>query len=167
MNDLEEKARKFAEHEHEGQLRNDGVTPYIKHPEGVVEILREYFHVEDDDVLSAAWLHDVVEDCGIAIETIRDEFGGSIAWMVYVMTRNVDREEYKKRILGSLPEIQKIKLADFCHNCRALEYDSEETTQRYLQDFEDFYLPLAKSLFAYKLIEDLEKSIARFKALSR
>lgn len=53
----------FAAHAHRAQRRKDrDATPYINHPVGLVHILSEA-GIDDADVLSAAALHDYLEDC--------------------------------------------------------------------------------------------------------
>lgn len=162
---LEQKAMEFAYKAHEGQLRKDGRTPYIEHPKAVVEILKE-IGVTDKDVLSAAWLHDVVEDCGVAIKTICDEFGGWIAKMVYHLTRDkgAPREDYLQRIRTTDDsDAQRIKLADVCHNCRTIEHMAPNDAERLIGECERVYLPLAKELFLKPLYEDITASIAKYR----
>lgn len=52
---------------HEGQFRNDGVTPYIKHPEEVAS----HFEKEGFE-WDTAWLHDVIEDSDITAQNLKD-----------------------------------------------------------------------------------------------
>ena len=56
------KAYEFANEAHSGQFRTSG-EPYVSHPIAVANILST-LHM-DVDSLSAAILHDVIEDCGI------------------------------------------------------------------------------------------------------
>ena len=56
-----DKARMFATVAHGGQMRKDGKTPYIAHPERVVKILQKS-GIEDEEILASAYLHDVLED---------------------------------------------------------------------------------------------------------
>lgn len=56
--DLIKLAKDIATMAHAGQVRRDGVTPYIAHPARVAMRLR--YH--GDSVIAAAWLHDVLED---------------------------------------------------------------------------------------------------------
>ena len=78
---LVEKAWKFAEKAHEGQVRKSG-EPYFTHPCLVASILTDL--MIDPPTIAAGLLHDTVEDCeGITLDTIREKFG----------------EEVKRRIL--------------------------------------------------------------------
>jgi len=113
-----EKAKKFAYKAHKGQLRKDGVAPYIEHPKAVVGILKSV-GVNNDSILSAAWLHDVVEDCGIKLETVRNEFGDNIARLVDGMTQNKgveSKKAYRARIINNSDDVKLIKLSDTLHN---------------------------------------------------
>lgn len=67
---LIERAEAIARKAHEGQFRRDGITPYITHPERVVARLRRQ-GIDDENILAAAWLHDVVEDTDVEIEELK------------------------------------------------------------------------------------------------
>ena len=56
-----DRAAEFARKAHEGGFRRDKKTPYIVHPADVVARLKSW-GITDEDILSAAWLHDTVED---------------------------------------------------------------------------------------------------------
>ena len=77
--DFVDKAYNLANSLHNGQLRKDG-TPYISHPVEVAYILAKLGF--DENVISGALLHDVVEDCGCSLETIRKEFNNKVAELV-------------------------------------------------------------------------------------
>ena len=58
---IREKAKLFAIKAHKGQIRkSDKEKPMIIHPINVANILSEYGY--DDNVVAAAYLHDVIED---------------------------------------------------------------------------------------------------------
>ena len=59
--ELYRKVLEFAKKAHEGQVRKDGKTAYINHPIEVSSILKD-FRLDDEVVLCAALLHDVIED---------------------------------------------------------------------------------------------------------
>jgi (p)ppGpp synthase/HD superfamily hydrolase len=70
--DLPRLAAIFANNAHKGQKRKYNGRPYIEHPMRVafaVSLIPE----AEPEVIAAAWLHDVVEDCGI----LHGEIGGS------------------------------------------------------------------------------------------
>lgn len=74
------KALYFAAQKHHGQFRKGGSVPFIVHPFLVGYCVSEYS--KDEDVIAAAFLHDVIEDCGISMDFLEKEFNGRIAGMV-------------------------------------------------------------------------------------
>lgn len=70
----------FSAEAHDGQYRKGGKVPYIVHPVLVATLVSLY--TKDEDVIAAALLHDVMEDCGVSEEVLRDKFGGSVASLV-------------------------------------------------------------------------------------
>ena len=157
---LEQKAREFAEKAHEGQFRKDGQTPYISHCAGVVDLLRGE-GVKNEDILCTGWLHDVIEDCGITREQLKQEFNINIARMVSQLTRDIDREAYKERIRKADYGVQIVKLADTVHNCSEMTHPNitQEMIRRKVEDCESLYFRLAKEIcpnFNKMLIKYLE-----------
>ena len=75
---------KFAEAAHRGQRRMSG-EPYIEHPIATATLLAEL--KMDATTIAAALMHDVVEDCGIELETLKDEFGYDVARLVDGVTK--------------------------------------------------------------------------------
>ena len=65
----------FAAQAHDGAARKGSEIPYIVHPMEVVAIASTM--TDDPQVLAAAALHDVMEDCGVTFETLSERFGGA------------------------------------------------------------------------------------------
>lgn len=74
------KAIEFAAVAHDGMERKKDKTPYILHPLEAAVIVGTM--TEDRDVISAAVLHDVVEDTDITIEEIEEKFGPRVRFLV-------------------------------------------------------------------------------------
>ena len=141
--DVVEKARVFATAAHAavGQLRKYTFEPYIVHPAEVVSIVRTVPHT--DAMLAAAWMHDVVEDTGVTLETIRAEFGNEVADLVGWLT-DVSRPDHGNRAArkavdrahtASAPaEAQTIKLADIISNTRSIMEHDEKFAKTYLEE---------------------------------
>lgn len=92
MSDLVERAQKFATWAHIDTVRADGHTMFITHPAKVVDILKQ---VTDDEVLlAAAWLHDVIEDEEVSYEDIRKEFGDEVADLVHEVTHEGEPDSH-------------------------------------------------------------------------
>lgn len=119
---LIEKARQFAIKAHAGQVRKHHGGPYIEHPQYVATRLMALG--ASDVLVAAGWLHDVVEDCCVRIETIREEFGYDVAEIVYAVTsplmRGVNRATRKAldraRLKNARRDAKLLKLVDLIHN---------------------------------------------------
>ena len=75
----------FAAQAHDGAARKGSVIPYIVHPMEVVAICATL--TDDPQVLAAAALHDVMEDCGIGFDELSRRFGVRVGWFDCVATR--------------------------------------------------------------------------------
>ena len=73
-----------AAHAAVGQMRKYTDEPYIVHPIRVGDIVDKFGGT--DEMISAAYLHDVVEDTGVSIEDILDMFGSVVAVIVDGLT---------------------------------------------------------------------------------
>ena len=90
MKDLVSEAIAFATMAHDGMRRRKGDSPYILHPMEVGTIIGTM--TDDQEVIAAGVLHDVVEDAGISIEEIGVRFGARVKELVASETEN-KREE--------------------------------------------------------------------------
>lgn len=166
-NNLIQRAKEFSELMHAGQKRKEGI-PYITHPAGVVKILIEE-GIEDQVTLSVAWLHDTLEDTVAKYAYLKELFGIYIAYKVYILSRNVDREEYKLRIKNSDYTTQLVKLADTLHNVHdpySLSYLPTRSIQRKIDDCRMFYIPLAMKTcpsIGYQLKESIDNYLKIFR----
>ena len=141
--DIVEKARVFATAAHAacGQLRKYTYEPYIVHPADVVSIVKTVPHT--NEMLCAAWLHDVVEDTGVTIETIREEFGSEIADLVGWLT-DVSRPDHGNRAARKAvdrahtamapAQAQTVKLADLISNTKSIVEHDEKFAKTYLEE---------------------------------
>ena len=80
-------ARNFAKKKHAGQLRKNGKTPYFSHLKDVVKNLKK-MKVTNKDTISAAWLHDTIEDTDTDFDSIKDRFGKNVAEIVVSVTKD-------------------------------------------------------------------------------
>lgn len=84
---LVEEAKAFATLCHEGQKRKLSGLPYIVHPIEVSEIIATI--TDDENVIAAGLLHDVIEDCGVDPAEIKKRFGTRV--YALVMSETEDR----------------------------------------------------------------------------
>ncbi len=140
---IQERARIFATAAHAavGQLRKYTFEPYIVHPREVAGIVEEIGGTPE--MIAAAWLHDTVEDTGVTIETIREEFGVEVAELVGWLT-DVSRPDHGNRAqrkavdrahTASAPAAaQTIKLADLISNTRSIVAHDPKFAETYLAE---------------------------------
>ena len=163
---LVERAWKFAEKAHSGQVRKSG-EPYFTHPCLVASILTDL--MIDPPTIAAGLLHDTVEDCpDITVDTIREEFGEEVADLVDGVTKlnkldfanreEAQAESLRKMILAMSRDIRVvlIKLADRLHNMRTLRFQPEDRRVAIARETLDIYAPLAHRLGVYALKQELE-----------
>ncbi len=161
----------LAERAHAGQSRASG-DPYIAHPVAVARILAE-LHM-DSDTIVAALLHDVVEDTGVPLATIRAEFGDDVAELVdgvtklsrlKVRSREEEQvENLRKMFLAMAKDIRVIfiKLADRLHNMRTLKHLSSDRVARIARETREIYAPLANRLGIFRIKWELEDLAFQF-----
>ena len=80
MKDLVSEAIVFAVKAHDGMRRKKSEAPYILHPMEAAVIVGTM--TDDQNLIAAAALHDVVEDAGITIEEIEEKFGARVRELV-------------------------------------------------------------------------------------
>jgi (p)ppGpp synthase/HD superfamily hydrolase len=141
--DIVERARVFASAAHAavGQLRKYTNEPYIVHPAEVVSIVRSVPHTPE--MLAAAWLHDVVEDTEVTVETVRAEFGDTVAeiveWLTDVSKPGMGNRAFRKSIdrehTSRAPaEAQTVKCADLISNSRSIMAHDSKFAKVYLEE---------------------------------
>lgn len=130
--EVPERARLFAVRKHDGQFRDDGVTPYMIHPAQVARILMQVTH--DTNLIAAGYLHDTIEDTDTTYEELVAEFGQDIADLVMEVTQ----EGQKDNVGFYFPRLHTqrgimLKFADRLSNLADMEAWSEERRQHYLK----------------------------------
>ena len=130
----------FAAGAHDGMFRKGTCVPYIVHPAEVAAIAATL--TDDQEVLAAAVLHDVVEDCGVSGQELARRFGERVAALVLHETQQRvgdPRATWEARKRGALEQIARgeravkiIALSDKLSNMRAIHRD-------YLKDGENLF----------------------------
>ena len=127
-------ATRLAAQAHDGAYRKGGRAPYLLHVMETAEIVGTM--TEDEDVLAAAVLHDVLEDTSVTEEELRETVGGHVTELVLAVSENKRREQpaemtwrlRKQESVESLLkeprlEVKMIALGDKLSNIRALQRD--------------------------------------------
>lgn len=106
-------AERIAIEAHDGQFRRGGLVPYIEHPRSVVAKVGG-----DPDAQIVAWLHDVLEDCDVSAEQLRDRGIPQQcvdAVVLLTKTKELAYDDYLERLAQS-PLATKVKIADMISN---------------------------------------------------
>lgn len=107
-------AASYAARAHEGQYRTGTRFPYITHPIGVANLLREHYP-SDLPLEAAGYLHDVVEDTPVKIDEIERRFGPDVADLVWAVTSNPG---WTLATYADQPRVLRLKAADTLDNVR-------------------------------------------------
>ncbi|MHB8914212.1 MAG: RelA/SpoT family protein [Thiobacillus sp.] len=158
-------AFEFSRHAHEGQYRRSG-DPYISHPLAVAGILADW-HL-DAQTLSAALLHDVVEDTPATATEIASRFGKSVELLVegvskldklsFESEQHAQAENFRKMLLAMAQDVRVIliKLADRLHNMHTMAAMPAEKRKRIAGETLEIYAPIANRLGLHKVYQELE-----------
>src|ERR1700688_2423903 len=159
------RAYEIAAERHRDQLRSSG-DPYLTHLLEVAHILADMRL--DATTLTAALLHDVVEDTEFPLSRIEERFGSEVARLVEGVTK-ISRlnmmapeirqvENIRKMLLAMVNDVRVVlvKLADRLHNMRTLEYLENTKQQRISRETLDIYAPIAHRLGMGNIRNELE-----------
>lgn len=146
MTDIIQRAAEFAQAAHEGigQRRKYTNEPYIVHPRAVAQIVSSV--TDDEQMIAAAWLHDVVEDTPVTIEEIEAEFGLNIARLVSDLTDVAQSADGNRRQRVAMnrehtaraePSAKTIKLADVIDNLSDIVNQNADFAPKYLREKEE------------------------------
>lgn len=158
-------AYRMAKAAHARQKRRSGAA-YIEHPVQIAYIAWELSL--DVVTITAALLHDVVEDTPYTLTDIKNFFGPAVAEIVDGVTKlkkiqyNTHEEQQvenlRKMFMAMAKDIRVvvIKLIDRLHNMRTLEYMSPEKQLEKAKEVLEVYAPLAHRLGMSKIKSELE-----------
>src|SRR5246127_2170076 len=168
---LVRRAYEIAAERHRTQVRRSG-EPYLMHLLEVAHILADMRL--DATTLTAALLHDVIEDTEFPVSRIEERFGADVAHLVAGVTKigrlNMmapearQAENVRKMLLAMVNDVRVVlvKLADRLHNMRTLEYLEPEKQARISRETLDIYAPIAHRLGMGIVRGELEDLAFRF-----
>jgi RelA/SpoT family (p)ppGpp synthetase len=160
-----EEAYRFSDAAHRGQFRQSGEA-YIHHPIAVAEILSAW--QLDPHTLSAALLHDVMEDTHVTKDELARKFGRPVAELVdgvskldrieFQSAQEAQAENFRKMLLAMARDVRVIliKLADRLHNMRTLDAVSPAKRRRVARETLEIYAPIASRLGLDALYRELQ-----------
>jgi GTP diphosphokinase / guanosine-3',5'-bis(diphosphate) 3'-diphosphatase len=161
-----DRAFEFSRAAHEGQFRASG-EPYFHHPVTVAQILLD-MAAADRDILCAALLHDVIEDCGVSAEQLERDFGAGVSAIVdgvtkFDQTRVLSdagaREETLRKLVtagGRDHRIFSLKCADRLHNLRTLAAVPDAKRKRVARETLAIFCPLAQYVGLTRFAAEME-----------
>lgn len=161
------KACEYAAAKHSGMLRGTG-EPYICHPLRVAKLVTEWGF--ESDVIMAAMLHDVVEDCDTPLSEIEEMFGTNVANIVDAVTALSDRDftdhtltKAQRDLLSDARLQQKmndkalyVKIADRIDNLKTLSGVKEAKRILKAEHTREIIVPMARLENAYHFVDVLE-----------
>ena len=165
--DLIKRAYDFASLKHAGIYRKSGV-PYVQH---LIEVAYICATLQSGPVtLTAAFLHDVVEDTEVTIEDINSMFGEEVGRIVDALTKiqrlklshrtqeEFEAEDRRKIFLGMAKDVRVIiiKLADRLHNMRTIDALKTERQIALAKETLNVFAPIAHRLGIYRIESELE-----------
>ena len=168
---LLKKAYHFAMKSH-GETKRRSGEPYIMHPLEVAKILAEVGF--ESDLIAAAILHDVIEDCNVTATELEQRFGSLIADTVDAVSKVSEKftgnPDFTKMDIDNLSDIKfltettkknnrkafYIKLADRIHNLKTINIFPEEQQKAKAAHTRNILIPAAKKMHIFKLVDILE-----------
>jgi (p)ppGpp synthase/HD superfamily hydrolase len=142
--------RELTRRAHSAQTRNAGRLPYWVHTDAVADICDHALRLtgelppdQAEDVVLAAYGHDLYEDTEYPAANIRAEFGDRVdGWIDGMSNRegDNDRAEYMRHLAGSDDETRVIKCADLIDNMLSVTYGLHDLGLTWAREY---FLPIA------------------------
>ena len=157
---------------HKNQRRKSGEA-YVFHPIGVAKIVASQIGL-DATSISAALLHDVVEDTKYKLKDIEKVFGNKVSRIVEGLTKisnlkkdteiSFQAENFRKMLLTLNDDIRVIiiKIADRLHNMQTLEFMTEKKQLKIASETLYIYAPIAHRIGMYNIKNELEDLSLRY-----
>lgn len=158
----------IADRIHGGVIRQSG-EPYITHPLNVANNLLKW-EIYDPDVISAALLHDTIEDAAFDYrkQDVAASINPTVATLVEGVTKlkGMEFTNKEEKIAANTRKLMKatdedirvgyIKLADRYHNMSTISWKSEQKQKENAAETLKLFVPLAIKIGNYKAKNELE-----------
>lgn len=139
MREIEKKAKQFAYEAHKGMKRKGKDTPFIYH----LKLVNLYLEslTDDEEILAAGWLHDVIEDTPVTLEELKKEFNRTVCRYVELETEDKSLP-WKDRKLKQINELKEnnskvilIAFADKMANLTEMDNDYQLEKEKLWERF--------------------------------
>lgn len=142
----------FAARAHKHHMRKDDKTPYVSHVFRVTLVVRHIFGIDDVQALTAAVLHDTIEDTTTDWDDLDKHFGAEAAHHVAALSKDKRRPEpkreeiYRSALSKGDWQVQVCKLADIFDNLLDLSHTTPDQRARTIQRSRDYLTALNADL---------------------
>jgi guanosine-3',5'-bis(diphosphate) 3'-pyrophosphohydrolase len=187
MEQILEQVRLFATNAHAGQVRKYADEPFVTHPIRVMRTCSVY--TDDITILSAALLHDVIEDTELTRHHLYDflltlmniqQAHRTVVLVeqltnVYIKAdypywnRKKRKREEIKRLSRTSADAQTIKYADIIDNCNEVVHHDRDFAERFLYECSDTLKEIKKgnSILYLRAVETVNKGIRELHLLQK
>ncbi len=160
-----QKAYSVAFYAHQGQKRRDG-SKYITHPLEVAKILLDLRM--DSDSICSALMHDVLEDCDVNKNNLKELFGSDVADIVDGVSKlgkldikglkDAEANNLQKMMLAMSKDVRVVlvKICDRLHNMRTIEHLPRSKQIQKSKETIELYAPLALRIGMQDIRSELE-----------
>jgi len=173
MGSILDKAIIFAVQAHSGMVRKGTKSPYILHPLEAAAIVASM--TDDEEVIAAAVLHDVLEDTPTTVYQLIEEFGQRVTSLVDAVSENkrediTATETWKLRKQETIVELKNekflavkmIALGDKLSNVRAISRDYQDIGDKLWDRFNQ--KDKSEHGWYYRSIADATKELSNYPA---
>lgn len=137
-------AMNYVRDKHCLQTRRYTLDPYFIHLAEVAAIIQtvahQYSSYHTEEMITVAWCHDLIEDCGVSKVELNQRFGSVVAAGVELLSdlesgNRATRKQLARERLSAAPDwIQTIKLADLISNTPSIIKNDPKFAPTYMQE---------------------------------
>lgn len=132
--DIVTKAREFAKEKHGNTLDDSGLNFFTAHPNVVALVIDLVTNGKDENLIAAAFLHDVIEDTDTTYEELVKEFNQDVADLVMEVTQEGEKDShgyYFPRLKTQRGIV--LKFADRLSNLTRMDSWPKQRREQYLR----------------------------------